>query len=104
MRVPQHILYHGRAARDPQAQRGVEIQRRTGLNTMLTPAQELIVVELRTTLPLPTDDLLAVTREFINPAVSRAGLGAARAARGCRICAIWSLCGSQKSRWQCRAG
>ena len=45
------------------------------LNTTLTPAQELIVVELRTTLLLPTDDLLAVTREFINPAVSRAGLG-----------------------------
>jgi transposase-like protein len=43
--------------------------------TTLTPAQELIVVELRTTLLLPTDDLLAVTREFINPAVSRAGLG-----------------------------
>ena len=45
------------------------------LNTTLTPTQELIVVELRTTLMLPTDDLLAVTREFINPAVSRAGLG-----------------------------
>jgi hypothetical protein len=36
--------------------------------------KELIVVELRTTLLLPTDDLMAVTREFINPAVSRAGL------------------------------
>jgi transposase-like protein len=43
--------------------------------TTLTPTQERIVVELRTTLLLPTDDLLAVTREFINPAVSRAGLG-----------------------------
>ena len=43
--------------------------------TTLTREQELIVVELRTTLLLPTDDLLAVTREFINPAVSRAGLG-----------------------------
>jgi hypothetical protein len=43
--------------------------------TTLTPVQELIVVELRRTLLLPTDDLLAVTREFINPAVSRAGLG-----------------------------
>lgn len=43
--------------------------------TTLTPDQELIVVELRRTLLLPTDDLLAVTREFINPAVSRAGLG-----------------------------
>jgi transposase InsO family protein len=43
--------------------------------TTLSPEQELIVVELRKTLMLPTDDLLAVTREFINPAVSRAGLG-----------------------------
>ena len=43
--------------------------------TTLTPAQELVVVELRRTLLLPTDDLLAITREFINPAVSRAGLG-----------------------------
>lgn len=41
----------------------------------LSPEQELIVVELRKTLLLSTDDLLAVTREFINPAVSRAGLG-----------------------------
>ena len=43
--------------------------------TTLTPEQELIVVELRKTLLLPTDDLPAVTREFVNPAVSRAGLG-----------------------------
>ena len=43
--------------------------------TTLSPEQELIVVELRKTLLLPTDDLLAVTRDFINPAVSRAGLG-----------------------------
>ena len=45
------------------------------LRTTLTPVQEAIVVELRTTLLLPTDDLLAITREFINPDVSRAGLG-----------------------------
>jgi transposase-like protein len=45
------------------------------LHTTLTPAQEAIVVELRTTLLLPTDDLLAITREFINADVSRAGLG-----------------------------
>ena len=32
-------------------------------------------MELRRTLLLPTDDLLSITREFINPAVSRAGLG-----------------------------
>ena len=44
------------------------------LYTTLTPAQELVVIELRKTLLLPLDDLLAVTREFINPAVSRSGL------------------------------
>lgn len=44
------------------------------LQTTLTPAQEVVVVELRKTLLLPLDDLLAVTREFIHPAVSRAGL------------------------------
>jgi hypothetical protein len=41
----------------------------------IQPAQEAIVVELRTTLLLPTDDLLAITREFVNAAVSRADLG-----------------------------
>src|SRR5471032_672347 len=45
------------------------------MRTTLTPEQELVVVELRRTLLLPTDDLLSVTREFINLAVSRAGLG-----------------------------
>ena len=35
---------------------------------------ELVVIELRKTLLLPLDDLLAVTREFINPNVSRSGL------------------------------
>ncbi len=45
------------------------------MHTTLTSEQVIIVVALRTTLLLPTDDLLAVTREFINPAVSRAGLG-----------------------------
>lgn len=44
------------------------------LSTTLTPAQEVIVVELRRLLLLPLDDLLVVTREFINPAVSRSGL------------------------------
>ena len=44
------------------------------LHTTLTPAQELVVIELRTTLLLPLDDLLAVTREFLNPDVSRSGL------------------------------
>jgi hypothetical protein len=44
------------------------------LHTTLTPAQELVVIELRKTLLLPLDDLLAVTREFLNPAVSRSDL------------------------------
>ena len=44
------------------------------LHATLTPAQERVVVELRTTLFLSLDDLLAVTREFLNPAVSRSGL------------------------------
>jgi transposase InsO family protein len=44
------------------------------LSTTLTPGQETLVVELRRMLLLPLDDLLVVTREFINPAVSRSGL------------------------------
>jgi len=44
------------------------------LYTTLTPVQEAVVVELRKTLLLPLDDLLAVTHEFIHPAVSRSGL------------------------------
>jgi len=44
------------------------------LQTTLTPAQEAVAVELRKTLLLPLDDLLAVVREFLNPEVSRCGL------------------------------
>ena len=44
------------------------------LQTTLSPAQEWLVVAVRKTLLLSLDDLLAVTREFINPAVSRSGL------------------------------
>ncbi len=44
------------------------------LQTTLTPAQEIVVVELRKLLLLSLDDLLVVTREFINPDVSRSGL------------------------------
>ena len=44
------------------------------LQTILSPAQEAIVVHLRRTLLLPLDDLLAVTREFLKPEVSRSGL------------------------------
>lgn len=44
------------------------------LHTTLSTEQESIVCILRTTLLLPLDDLLAVTREFINPAASRSAL------------------------------
>lgn len=44
------------------------------LSTTLNPAQEAIVVELRRLLLLPLDDLLVVTREFINARASRAAL------------------------------
>ena len=45
------------------------------LSTTLSPAQEALVVELRRTLLLPLDDLVAVTREFINPDVFPLGDG-----------------------------
>ena len=44
------------------------------LQTTLSPAQEAIVVYLRTALLLPLDDLLAVTREFLCPRASRSGV------------------------------
>lgn len=44
------------------------------LQTTLRPEQEAIVVAPRTSLLLPLDDLLAITRAFINPAASRSGL------------------------------
>jgi transposase InsO family protein len=44
------------------------------LQTTLTRAQEIVVVELRRMLLAPLDDLLAITREFLNPNVSRSGL------------------------------
>ncbi|WP_299083014.1 IS481 family transposase [uncultured Paraglaciecola sp.] len=44
------------------------------LQTTMSPVQELLVVELRKLLLLSLDDLLVVTREFINPAVSRSAL------------------------------
>ena len=44
------------------------------LQAVLTPAQEVVVVELRRMLLLPLNDLLALAREFLNPDVSRSGL------------------------------
>ncbi len=44
------------------------------LNTTLSPAQEYVIVELRTRLLLSLDELLVVCREFIHGGVSRAGL------------------------------
>jgi len=44
------------------------------LSTTLTPAQEIIVTFLRTQLLLPLDDLLAVTKQYINANASRSGI------------------------------
>ena len=44
------------------------------LQTTLNAAQEAVVVELRRTLLLPLDDLLAVVHEFIHPSLSRSAL------------------------------
>lgn len=44
------------------------------IHATLSKEEELVVVELRTTLLLSLDDLLAVTREFVNKDVSRSGL------------------------------
>lgn len=44
------------------------------LRTVLTPAQEAVVVQLRRALLLSLDDLLTVTREFLCAEVSRSGL------------------------------
>jgi len=52
------------------------------LATTVTRAQEFVAAELRRTLLLPLDDLLAVCREFLNPALSRSGPGPACTAMG----------------------
>jgi len=44
------------------------------LQTTLTPTQEAIAVYRHKALVLPLDDLLALTRELLTPAVSRSGL------------------------------
>ena len=44
------------------------------LHTTLSPAPEAVVVARRQSWLLPRDDLLAVTREFLNAGVSRSGL------------------------------
>ena len=56
--------------------RGVEdaSHRPHRLHATLSVAQEAVAVALCETLLLPLDDLLAVTREFIHPEVSRSGL------------------------------
>ncbi len=44
------------------------------LHGTLTPAQEMVAMEIRRALWRPLDDLLVVVREFLNPQVSRSGL------------------------------
>ena len=65
-----HLQMEGKA-RESVADRSHTAHR---LQTTLTPAQEAVVVELRKTLLMPLDDLLAVTREFLCADVSRSGL------------------------------
>jgi len=45
------------------------------LRTTLTAAEEYVVLELRKSLLLPTDDLLRVSHEFVNPKLTRSALG-----------------------------
>ena len=68
--VTEATIYKWKA-RDSTADRSHTVHR---LQTTLTPAQEAIAVELRKTLLLPLDDLLAVAREFLCADVSRSGL------------------------------
>ena len=44
------------------------------LHTTLSSAQEASVLSLRQTLDLPLDDLLYITRQYINADVSRSGI------------------------------
>lgn len=44
------------------------------IHATMSPQEERIAVELRSSLLLPLDDLLAVIHQFINPKVSRSGL------------------------------
>lgn len=68
--VTEQTIYKWKA-RDSTADRSHTAHR---LQTTLTPAQEAVAVELRRTLLLPLDDLLAVVREFLCADVSRSGL------------------------------
>lgn len=43
------------------------------LQTTLSPARAAVAITRRTTLLLPSGDLLAMMREFVNPNVSRSG-------------------------------
>jgi transposase InsO family protein len=52
------------------------------LQTTLNAAQEELVVYLRVQLRLPLDDLLAVVREFVEPAMSRSALNRLLCRRG----------------------
>ena len=59
------------------------------LHATLTPAPEIVVMELRNTLLLPLDDLLAVTRELLNPNMSRSGLNRCRRRYGVADLQAW---------------
>ena len=44
------------------------------MGTTLSPAQEMLVLEMRRLCLLPLDDLLHITQRFINPKASRSGV------------------------------
>jgi hypothetical protein len=44
------------------------------LNTIPTSSQEAVVIELRTSLLRPIDDLLVVVRKFLYPKMSRSAI------------------------------
>ena len=80
LRESTEVAGNGRAGPTCRAQRASGAARRPGgvgrpdrPHTTATPAV-LVAFGLWTTFLLPLDDLLAVTREFLNPDVSRSGL------------------------------
>lgn len=74
--LSRELGVHEKTVRRWKGRQGVEDRssRPHKMQTTLTELQERVAVELRVTLLLSLDDLLAVVREFLNPGCSRAGL------------------------------
>ena len=58
------------------------------LHTTLSATQEAIVLSLRQSLYLPLDDLLYITRQYMNPDVSRLGIARLLKREGM---AVWKM-------------